>query len=213
MNKMQMRRGKMDNLSTAEESRVMTYVEDVRTPVMGLIPKVALKDKSAFNELYNRFSQVVFNLAMRIVADRGEAEEIVQEVFFQIWDKASLYDSNRGAESTWIINIARSRAIDRLRTLGFRKFNTEINEEKINHKSDLASLIEQKDERKTIIQKALDSLPDEQRVAIEMVYFEGYTHYEIAEKLNQPVGTIKTRISLGVAKLRKQIAPYMKQLS
>ncbi len=169
-------------------------------------------DKSAFREIYARYSQVVFNLAFRMLRSREEAEEVVQEIFLQVWNKADSYDAGRGAISTWIVNIARSRSIDKLRTLGFREQTTELNEERVNSKSDLSRIIEDREESKKIIQEALDSLPDNQRIAIEMVFFEGLTHIEAAEKLNEPVGTIKTRIRLGVAKLKEKITPYIGDL-
>lgn len=205
----------MNSVGVIDDKAVTGFMsEEETTPhsFVDLVPRIAGKDKPAFNELYSRFSQVVFNLAFRILRDRGEAEEIVQEVFFQIWDKASSYDPSRAAVSTWIMNITRSRAIDRLRNLGFRKFNVEIDIERINPKFDFHRISEGNEEKRTLIQKALDSIPEEQRVAIEMAYFDGFTHYEIAERLNKPVGTIKTRITLGVARLRKQLVNYFPEL-
>ncbi len=177
-----------------------------------LIDRIKDGDKSAFRDIYARFSQVVFNLAFRMLRSREEAEEVVQEIFLQLWNKAESYDPERGAVSTWIINIARSRSIDKLRTLGFREQTTELNEERVNSKSDFSRIIEDREERKKIIQQALDSLPDNQRIAIEMVFFEGLTHMETAERLKEPVGTIKTRIRLGVAKLKEKISPYIEDL-
>ena len=205
----------MNSVSVVDDKAVIGLMrQEETTPCsfMSLIPRIAEKDKAAFNELYYAFSQVVFNLVLRILKDRGEAEEIVQEVFFQVWDKAPSYDPNRGAVTTWIMNIARSRAIDRLRTLGFRRLNTEMDVEKINPKSAFIRITEGNEEKRTIIQKALANLPEEQRLAVEMAYFDGFTHYEIAERLNKPVGTIKTRITLGVARLRKQLLPYFPEL-
>ncbi len=204
----------MNSISAIRDNGVLGFIDDetnLRKP-SDLMVRVTKKDKAAFNQLYSRFSQVVFNLSFRILKDRGEAEEIVQEVFFQVWEKASSYDPNRGAESTWILNIARSRAIDKLRALGFMRFNVELDVEKINPKSDFHRTTEGKEEKRTIIQRALDNLPEEQRVAVEMAYFDGFTHYEIAERLNKPVGTIKTRITLGVARLRKQLVNYFPEL-
>ncbi|MGH7807215.1 MAG: sigma-70 family RNA polymerase sigma factor [Thermodesulfobacteriota bacterium] len=205
----------MNSVSVIDDEAVIGLIREEEATAyscMDLIPRIARKDKAAFNELYHGFSQVVFNLGFRVLRDRGEAEEIVQEVFFQVWDKASSYDPNRGAVTTWIMNITRSRAIDRLRTLGFRKLNTEMDVERINPKSDFIRITEGDKEKRTIIQKALDNLPEEQRLAVEMAYFDGFTHYEIAERLNKPVGTIKTRITLGVARLRKQLIHYFPEL-
>ncbi len=177
-----------------------------------LIDQVKKGDKTAFKEIYSRFSQVTYNLALRILRNKEDAEEVVQEIFLQVWNKAYSYDTNRGAVSTWIINIARSRAIDKLRTLGSRDKNIEIDEEKVNSNEDFSRTIEEREESKNVIREALDLLPVNQRVAIELVYFEGLTHVETAEKLDEPVGTIKTRVRLGVTKLKDKIMPYIEDL-
>ncbi|MEM7008970.1 MAG: sigma-70 family RNA polymerase sigma factor [Thermodesulfobacteriota bacterium] len=177
-----------------------------------LIDQVKKGNKTAFKEIYSRFSQVTYNLALRMLRDKEDAEEVVQEIFLQVWNKAYTYDPQRGAVSTWVLNIARSRSIDKLRTLGYKDKNVEIDEEKVNSNDDLARTIEDREESKNVIRQALDSLPDPQRIAIELVYFEGLTHVEAAEKLNEPVGTIKTRIRLGVLKLKDKIMPYLQEL-
>jgi RNA polymerase sigma-70 factor (ECF subfamily) len=178
-----------------------------------LIDQVKQGDKTAFKEIYSHFSQVVYNLALRMLRDKEDAEEVVQEIFLQVWNKAYSYDSERGAVSTWILNIARSRSIDKLRTVGYRQRNIEIDEEKVNSNDDLSRIIEDREESKKVIRQALENLPDKQRIAIEIVYFEGFTHLEAAEKLNEPVGTIKTRIRLGVLKLKEKIMPYLEDLN
>jgi len=178
-----------------------------------LIEQVKKGDKTAFKQIYSRFSQVTYNLALRILKDKEDAEEVVQEIFLQVWNKAYSYDRGRGAVSTWVINIARSRSIDKLRTVGYRNKNVEIDEEKVNSNVDLSRTMEDRDESKQVIRQALDSLPEKQRAAIELVYFGGLTHIEAAEELNEPVGTIKTRIRLGVMKLKDKIMPYIEELS
>lgn len=178
-----------------------------------LIDRIKKREKAAFREIYSRFSQLVFNLVFKVLNDREETEEVVQEVFLQIWNKAGAYDSSRGALSTWIINISRSRSIDRLRKLGKKGYSIDLNEETLSSNYDFSLIIENREERKKVIQEALDSLPEDQRTAIEMVYYQGFTHVETAETLNQPVGTIKTRLRLGVAKLRERIGPYIEDLS
>jgi len=178
-----------------------------------LIDQVKNRDKAAFKKIYSRFSQVTYNLALRILRDKEDAEEVVQEIFLQVWNKAYSYDPDRGAVSTWVLNIARSRSIDKLRTVGYRDKNIEIDEEKANSNVDLSRTIEDRDESKNVIRQALNTLPDKQRVAIELVYFEGLTHLEAAEKLEEPVGTIKTRIRLGVMKLKDKIMPYIEDLN
>ena len=183
-----------------------------RKPDQVLIEQVSKGDKGAFKEIYSRFSQVTYNLALRMLRDKGDAEEVVQEIFLQIWNKANSYDPERGAVSTWVLSIARSRSIDKLRSVGYRNKNIEIDEEKVNSNVDLSRNIEDRDESKNVIKQALESLPEKQRVAIELVYFGGLTHIEAADKLNEPVGTIKTRIRLGVMKLKDKIMPYIEDL-
>jgi len=178
-----------------------------RRPDQELIEQVTRGDKSAFKEIYSRFSQVTYNLALRMLRDKEDAEEVVQEIFLQIWNKAYSYDPERGAVSTWVLNIARSRSIDKLRSVGYRNKNVEIDEEKANSNVDLSRSIVDRDESKNVIKQALESLPEKQKIAIELVYFEGLTHIEAADKLNEPVGTIKTRIRLGVMKLKDKIMP------
>ena len=183
-----------------------------RKPDQELIELVTRGDKSAFKEIYSRFSQVTYNLALRMLRDKEDAEEVVQEIFLQIWNKANSYDPGRGAVSTWVLNIARSRAIDKIRKVGYRNKTIEIDEEKVNSNIDLSSNIEDRDESKNVIKQALETLPEKQRIAIELVYFEGVTHIEAAEKLKEPVGTIKTRIRLGIMKLKDKIMPYIEDL-
>ena len=175
-----------------------------------LISGIVHKDRSAFSELYNRFSQSVFKWSLKIVKDKGEAEEVVQEVFLQIWNTAATYNSNRGEIATWIINITRSRAIDKLRNSKFKKQNITIKEEILLLKYDTRIKFEEKSENRSIIKNALNKLPTEQKKAIETVYYDGLTHIEAAEKLKIPVGTIKTRIRLAVSKLRIALLPYFK---
>ena len=177
-----------------------------------LIDRIKEKDKDALREIYSRFSQTVYNLAYRMLRDREDSEEVVQEIFLQVWNKADTYERGRGAVSTWIINIARSRSIDRLRKLGYRDKNTELDEERLNSTTDFSRIIEDREEKTSVISKALNTLPENQRAVIELVYFEGYTHTEAAQLLKEPVGTIKTRLRLGVIKLKEKMAPYIKEL-
>lgn len=173
-----------------------------------LMNKIVRKDTSAFGRLYDRYSQVVFNLAMRILKNRGEAEELVQEVFLQVWNKAYTYDSNRGSITTWIINIARNLGIDKLRKKKDLGNYSDIEDEQISSNSDSLRILEEEEQRMVIVE-AMEGLPVEQRTAIEMVYYSGLTHAEIAARLNEPIGTVKTRIKLGIAKLRKQLSSKM----
>ena len=173
-----------------------------------LIDRITDRDILAFSELYNRFSSTVFHRSMKILRDKGEAEEVVQEVFLQIWNTAETYNSNSGQISTWIINITRSRAIVKLRNTRFKKQIITIRDEFIQLKYDLRMKVQEKAENRVIIKNVLEKLPKEQKKAIKIVYYDGLTHLEAAEKLKIPVGTIKTRIRLAVSKLRIDLSPF-----
>ncbi len=177
-----------------------------------LIEKITDKDKKAFEQLYNKYSQTIYNLAYRIFNNKEEASEATQDIFLQVWSKAPSYDHKRARVSTWIMTIARTRCIDRLRAGSKHSRNYELNEEIVNSNSVISRILDVEYEQKEIIKKALEALPDNQRKAIETVYFEGLTHHETAVKLGVPVGTIKTRIRLGVIKLREFLAEYYEDI-
>lgn len=174
-----------------------------------LLPKIANNDEEAFSELYNRFSQVVYNLSFRVVKNKSDAEEVVQKVFIQIWNKAENYDQSRGAVSTWIMNITRSRAIDKIRSLKKIRSTISMDDTFLQFISQKGFIIEDANEKREIIKKALAAIPADQKTVVETIYFEGYTHTEAAKELNIPVGTVKTRLRLGILKLREQILPYI----
>ena len=175
-----------------------------------LLPKIAEKDLSAFDEIYTRFSQVVYNLSYKVLNNKNDAEEVVQEVFLQIWNKASNYDKVRGAVSTWIINITRSRAIDKFRSLKNVRNTSFLDNDILDLIAPKIFIIEDASERKNIIKNALEQIPADQKDVIDKVYFEGATHIEAADILKIPVGTVKTRLRLGILKLRESISPYIK---
>src|SRR5262245_57801809 len=150
-----------------------------------LMRRVAEKDKNAFGSLYDRYSQLALNLAWRILNERPEAEDVVQETFLQIWREASSYNPGRGNVSTWITTISRSRAIDKLRSRKARRIHDPANE-------DLQEVTEQVPDKgmqhdsldnRLVVRQAFGSLSVEQRVAIEMAYYEGMSQTEIAEAL------------------------------
>ena len=174
-----------------------------------LMERVAEKDIEAFNEVYSNFSQIVYNLMFRTLQNREEAEDALQDIFMQIWDKASSYDPSRGAVSTWITNMTRNRAIDKLRSRMSRRSVNLPDEESLMSNTDINNIVEEINERRVVIKGALDNLPQEQRLVIEMAYFDGLSHIEISELLELPVGTVKTRIALGISKLRKFIIPQV----
>ena len=172
--------------------------------------KVALGDRSAFGQLFDRYNQLALNLAARVLNERQEAEDVVQEVFLQIWRDASSYRQERGNVSAWIVAIARSRAIDKLRSRKARRVLDPVgdNEEMQDIAEKLADPAGRPDDldNQLLVRKAFGSLAVDQRVAIEMAYYEGMSQSEIAEALREPLGTIKTRIRSGLLKLKQSLS-------
>lgn len=169
------------------------------------IARVARGDGEALAALYDRHSRAVYSLALRILGDTHEAEEIVQDVFAQAWRQAARYDTSRGVVVAWLLVMARSRAIDRLRSRRGLPALAGDSEQTLGILSDPAAGPERAAltaEQRSRVREALDTLPLVQRLAIELAFFEGLTHVEIAERLEMPLGTIKTRIRLGLMKLK-----------
>jgi RNA polymerase sigma-70 factor (ECF subfamily) len=169
-----------------------------------LVKSVALRDQRALHRLYERAHRMVFTLAVRITHDRGAAEEVTLDVFHDVWRRASAYDAANGTVLGWIMNQARSRAIDRVRFEQRRK--------RLAPQPQDAAPIEYADdpqqmfalgEQRAALRGALLQLTADERHVIETAYFAGLTHVEVAKRLGQPLGTVKTRIRSGIAKLRK----------
>ena len=177
-----------------------------------LLRRVAARDKAAFAELYDRLSGVLYSTVMRILNDSRESEDVLQEVFLQIWDKADTYDSRLGRPFNWALTLTRNRAIDRLRSLRRRyAFVAETTETALSapsYASDAGSEVYQR-ERSLLVRNALEGLPLEQRQAIEMAFLGGQTQSEISEQLGQPLGTIKARIRRGMLKLRESLGDWL----
>jgi RNA polymerase sigma-70 factor (ECF subfamily) len=169
-----------------------------------LLQAISQGDESALAALYDRYRLILFGLILRILHDRQEAEDVLQEAFLQVWRRASDYDPARGRAFTWLVTIARSRALDRLRLLGSRsKFVVDAGEppERETAVDTARELV--KSEEGELVRRALKELPDEQRRALLLAYFEGLTQMEIAERLGAPLGTVKTRMRSGLMKLRE----------
>jgi len=170
-----------------------------------LIHLVARNEAGALAEIYNRYARLVFSLAVKILNDHAGAEEVVQEVFVKVWRRARDYDAARGKFSSWLTGITHNHAIDELRRRRVRPSAAQNDEEEIANILDegpaLLDLAVQSIEHRRIVD-ALKAIPPEQRRAIVMAYFDGYTQQEIAERLAQPLGTIKTRMRLGMQKLK-----------
>jgi RNA polymerase sigma-70 factor (ECF subfamily) len=168
------------------------------------LERMARGERDALAELYDRHGQLIYSLALRIVREQADAEDIVQEVFAQAWRQADRYSSVRGNVVAWLLTMTRSRAIDRVRE---RKSRPEVppDEAVILGMPDAANLAEDQliwARQARALRRALDALPILQRTAIELAFFEGLTHSEISERLELPLGTVKTRIRQGLLRLK-----------
>jgi RNA polymerase sigma-70 factor, ECF subfamily len=176
-----------------------------------LVRQIAQGDQPALATLYDTTNRLVFGLILRVVNDHGAAEEVLMDVYTQVWRQAPNYDTGRGSPLAWLTTIARSRAIDRLRS----GWQTQQRSEPLDAVSDkeTAAASPETDsvyaERQRLVRKALAALSPEQREVIELAYYGGLSHSEIAEKLQQPLGTVKTRTRLGLMKLRDALSPLL----
>jgi RNA polymerase sigma-70 factor (ECF subfamily) len=177
-----------------------------------LIRLVTARREEALSELYDRYSRLVFSLAHNVIHDSATAEEIVLDVFTRIWEKASTYRADRAKVSTWLTSITRYRTIDVLRRRGARPEQDSIgwadlplsSHPHVEGPAPAAELIIERDHLRT----ALADLPEEQRQVLALAYFQGYTQREIAKVTGQPLGTVKTRIRLGMQKLRDALEEF-----
>lgn len=171
-----------------------------------LIQQVAKQDREAFSQLYDRSSSLVFSLAMRMLKVRSDAEDLLQEVFVQVWRQARSYSAERGSPEAWIINIARSRAIDKIRSIRRMEKSFVLTEDPARTESTAnveSSAAES--EARLVMNSALANLPEAQRKVLELAYFGGLTQTEIAEHLAEPLGTVKTRMRSGIQRLREML--------
>lgn len=174
-----------------------------------LMQRVKTGDMAAFGELYDRLAGPLFSVALHVLQNREEAEEVLQEVFLKIWKQAGAYDPSRGAPFHWAATVTRHKAIDRLRALGRRArlhensgADAQVNENPVPAASELAA----SEEAGRAMRIVLNKLSSEQHEALDLAYFSGLTQTEIAEKLGQPLGTVKARIRRGLFKLRDLLA-------
>jgi RNA polymerase sigma-70 factor, ECF subfamily len=170
-----------------------------------LLARMAAGDGGALQALYDRHARSVYSLAVRILRSQQDAEDLVQEVFVQAWRLAARYDLARGTVAGWLLMQTKSRAIDRLRGRKARPEAADIDPSAVEATADAAeaqdaSLVRAQEAAR--VRRALDALPALQRTAVELAYYEGLTQTEIAERLEQPLGTVKTRIRQGLMRLR-----------
>lgn len=169
--------------------------------------RIAAGEGEALSEVFDLHSPVVLGLLVRILGRRGEAEEILQEVFLQIWTQAGRFDPERATPRGWMLMLARSRALDRLRRRDATQRREEtVAEESIRLVRPVGTERLEASEQRSRITSALGLLTPEQRNCIELAFFEGLTHTQIAERLQAPLGTVKSRILLGMGKLRQMLS-------
>jgi RNA polymerase sigma-70 factor (ECF subfamily) len=176
--------------------------EDVRADV-ALLDRVVARDQHAIARLYERHSRLLFGLILRILRDREEAEDVLQEVFLAAWTRAETYQASLGTPAGWLVRIARNRAIDRLRANSSRLRVIEQGGSAVARGADAVPRPDAEAQRD--IARALDALPAEQRALIEEAYFRGLTHSELAARFSIPLGTVKTRVRMGLLALRQYL--------
>jgi RNA polymerase sigma-70 factor, ECF subfamily len=182
-----------------------------------LVARVAKGEHHALGQLYDQSSTVLFSLALRIVGGREDAEEVLQSVYLDVWRKVVRYDVGRGTPISWLITLTRSRAIERLRTHGSRprhQMTASIEDPQADQRENrnLESFESHADqELRNLISGAWANLPQEEQHAIELSYYEGLPHTEIETRFNQPVDTVKTRITLGMSTLLESFQSYWGQ--
>ena len=187
-----------------------------QTPLMyeqewaGLLARIAAGDQPALAEFYDASSAKVFGLVMKILADRTVAEEVSMDVYTQVWRRASSYDAERGTPGSWLMTLAKTRAIDRFRSSYLERGRqvpldhaAEVPGDRATPEQYSAGL-----ERQRLVQEAMASLSAEQRQAIALAYYWGLSQSEIADRLQLPLGTVKTRMRLGMIRLREVLAPH-----
>ncbi|MDX2252157.1 MAG: sigma-70 family RNA polymerase sigma factor [Nitrospira sp.] len=176
-----------------------------------LLARVAKGEQQALSQLYDLSSTLLFSIALRILGHREEAAELLQEVYLEIWSKVVRYDVGRGTPIAWLITLTRSRAIDRLRMRGTRTRPPSVQAVSSHTTPPLTDYnpppveAQADQELRTHVSRILSTLPQAQQQAIELAYYEGLSHTEISARLNQPVESVKTRLKLGMAKLRESL--------
>ena len=178
-----------------------------------LMQRLQAREPQALGVLYDQLAPLVHAVLLRILGDRTEAEEVLLETFWQVWNSAKDYDPSRGTLEAWVTTIARSRALDRLRARQKRQSGLALyaQEGRVlpTSSAPMPEAVALQGERAQAVASALEALSEEQRRPIELAYYEGLSQVEIAGRLGQPLGTIKTRIRLGLTRLRHVLEPYV----
>jgi RNA polymerase sigma-70 factor (ECF subfamily) len=177
-----------------------------------LLQMMATGDESALSAFYDRYRRLVYSLAVRVVGTVAEAEEVVSDVFWQAWQEAGRYNASRGRVYTWVMMMARTRAIDKRRAM--QRHGSLVDVMDLQGQETSGTVADPDDDlilvqQRQRVKAALASLPAPQRQALELAYFDGLTQSEIAAALNEPLGTVKTRIRIGLSHLRELLAAYV----
>ena len=198
-------------MNPSERGQSYSGVNGSNAEDVALMRRIVEADETALGALYDRWVRSLYSLVLHLLKDPDEAEDVVEETFWQAWRKASSYEPSRGAVSTWLLTIGRRKALDRLRARKRSKEDTVTGEHGFDDlpstAPDPSSEVEGAELREQI-RAALNELPDEQREVLELGYFTGLSQSEIAEATGQPLGTVKTRMRLAMQKLREPLSMY-----
>jgi len=184
---------------------------DDRAIELDLLARVAKRERAAFEQLYARYSNILYAAAMKFLKQDADAQDVVQDVFIQIWDKAKLYDPTKGKPLTWALTMTRNRSIDRIRAIQRRtRLRDDFESETVADESaGVREALSEVDasEKSQILRDAVGRLSPEQRKVIELAFFGGLTQSEVADRLGEPLGTIKARARRGLMKLKEILGP------
>ena len=184
---------------------------DDRAVELDLLARVAKRERAAFEQLYDRYVNILYATAMKFLKEDADAQDVVQDVFIQIWDKAKLYDPAKGKPLTWALTLTRNRSIDRIRAIQRRtRLRDDFEKETVLDESagvrEALSGVDAS-EKSQILRDAVGRLSPEQRKVIELAFFRGFTQSEIADRLGEPLGTVKARARRGLMKLKEILGP------
>jgi len=174
-----------------------------------LVTGLRRRDEAALSELYDRYGQTVYAVALRVTGDAGAAEEISLDAFHQLWQQADRYDARQGSLLNWLLTICRSRAIDRMRARAARKRTTATDATDAEYVHPAAEDLADLNERRALVREAMAALSPDQRKALSLAYYEGLSHSQIADRLQEPLGTVKTRIRQAMGVLRRVLEPVL----
>lgn len=192
----------LNALERSDFRRGMTQPFDLDSEQSRLMARVSRRDKDAFHAIYDAYRGVVYGIALSMLRSTSEAEDLVQEVFVEIWNRADGFDPSRGRVATWIMVLARSRTIDRVRSARWRSRERSREPEQGDFPAEDSHLRPNRRADDRMLREHVDSLPDEQREAVVLSYFSGYSASEISEITGTPTGTVKSRLRLALGKIR-----------